>query len=238
MNIVEEIDKVKAEIYEECLKGHPQLSQIKIPQNLLLASLTFSCGMFGQPNKAILHSISCAVEMLNLAIDYHYYRGKDDKEIISNINLITGDFLYSRGIVFVSKLCDGFYVSCLTQSINDIVKAESRPKSFKDNGSVFNYLELKASLIKTSAYLGGLASGLEEEVVSTMSRMGKHFGMVYYLDIIFNQDLINEEIYKSSRNQLISNLKKDVQSLPGGESKEMLELFIWETIPEHSLFEG
>lgn len=230
MDIAEEIIQIKDEICAECTKSNLQLSQIEIPQDLILAPLTFYCGSFGLCQESSLHSIACAVEMLNLAVKYHYEQKHEDKGVISNLNLITGDFLYARGIVYVSRLCNGFYVSCMTQSINDIVRAESKPKSFNEVDSIIHYLELRASLFKTAAYLGGLAASLSDEEVKTMSKVGKLFGMGYYLNSIFELELVEEPLYSEVNLQLKNDLNKKIGSLPKIETRDFLNDFIRERI--------
>ncbi len=236
MNIAEEINIVKKEICEECSKSNPQLANINLPKVLLLASLVLHCGEFGNYKKSTMRSIACSVEMLNMAINYHYANSNKKREIVSNLNLITGDFLYARGIVYISKLCNGFYVSCLTQSINDIVKAEAKPKSFIEKDSIANYLLLRSSLFKTSAYLGGIASENDEQTVNNMSRIGKNFGMAYYLNLLASQGFIEKDLFSNLNKDINTELRENLSNLSQKNEAVKLDSFIKENLTGHNFF--
>ena len=177
-------------------------------------------GELGDGNKGKVIDAGVSVELIHLGSLYHddviddatSRRGVEstNKKWSSTLSILAGDYLLARSSELAAESLGLESVKLLASTYAQLVEGQTKEVQFSydTNHGTDDYLKIiegkTASLIKTSAKLGAMASGCNEETIDLISKWAWHSGIIFQItdDIL---DLISDEetLGKPSGNDII-----------------------------------
>ena len=177
-------------------------------------------GELGDGNKEKVIDAGVSVELIHLGSLYHddviddatSRRGVEstNKKWSSTLSILAGDYLLARSSELAAESLGLESVKLLASTYAQLVEGQTKEVQFSydTNHGTDDYLKIiegkTASLIKTSAKLGAMASGCNEETIDSISKWAWHSGIIFQItdDIL---DLISDEetLGKPSGNDII-----------------------------------
>lgn len=158
--------------------------------------LALVAGHFGDPNSLGVIRAAAVVELTHVATLYHddvmdealVRRGAPSANARwgNSVAILTGDFLFARASQIAAELGTES-VRLQAKTFERLVQGQLRETSGPRPGEdpVAHYLgvlaDKTASLISTSARLGAMHAGADDEVVDVLARYGERIGMAFQL---------------------------------------------------------
>ncbi|MFZ3062977.1 MAG: polyprenyl synthetase family protein [Actinomycetota bacterium] len=172
---------IEKEVRRETLEhGASEVKDQKILKDgrylrVLLLLLTAS---FGSYEIETLKPIGVALELLTLGTKKHYPLP------VSNQALITADYYYARALTIVAGLGNSALIRILSQALMDVAEGQMMAVSFAGPLDVvlkdyYYGLRKRCAFYRAAAEIGGLISGVDEEVSFALKEFGERFGVAY-----------------------------------------------------------
>lgn len=169
---------------------HPVLAGtgFRVPPPALAAAF-LSFYSFGAYQSEAAVQVGLALELLELAVSVHYpdiFDSGRERSIPESIDVITGDFFYSRALMAVAALNDSQVVRILAQAIASVAEAISKPitKDAIASGNVdrvhevvWNVSALFAAAAELASYLGRLP----EPLSGAVRKLAHGLGGIYHV---------------------------------------------------------
>jgi octaprenyl-diphosphate synthase len=195
-----EVEGVGAEIRRIVLSDFPLIDEVN--HHLLVAQgklfrptlLLLSSRVGGEPSAPAV-TLAAVVELVHMATLVHddavdhsvLRRGMPTVNALwtHQVAIIMGDYLYSKGIIELSRLGDLDALAVLAQAANDMSVGEMRQLTSYDalDFSEEDYYRLiaakTASLMGAACEMGGLAGAREHR--ETLARFGHNLGMAFQI---------------------------------------------------------
>ena len=153
-------------------------------------------GELGDGNKEKVIDAGVSVELIHLGSLYHddviddatSRRGVEstNKKWSSTLSILAGDYLLARSSELAAESLGLESVKLLASTYAQLVEGQTKEVQFSydTNHGTDDYLKIiegkTASLIKTSAKLGAMASGCNEETIDSISKWAWHSGCLLY----------------------------------------------------------
>lgn len=177
--------------------------------------VTSLAGKFGD-EKNNIHKIidaGVAVELIHIGSLYHddvidnanTRRGVESSNSKWNatLSILAGDYLLARSSELAAENLGLESVKLLASTYAELVEGQTKEinLAFKTDYKISDYIEViegkTASLIRTSAKLGAMASNAEREVIDSISSWGWNCGIVFQisddiLDLTSNSDILGK----------------------------------------------
>lgn len=217
LNIEKELKVIKQVLKKE-YANHPALTstEIEIP-DLLVSHLFLEIVSSSNPNKSReIENTAVALELLNSAVNRHYFDRSLLTEKSNNayvIDVISGDYFYSRALLKVSKLNDPLIVNILAGAIAEVSEAISRIldlNTFADiNLEEIYMMGLKLGAIYGAAgKLGFYIGKLPENARSLTEKLASSLGAIYY-----SKTLINRHLSKKYLDKLVNKYENNISKI-------------------------
>lgn len=201
-HIWERMQRVEERLFEATVSDHQYLTQIA--QHLLSAGgkryrplLALLCAEFGpEPHERPIEA-GVSVELIHVGSLYHddVIDEADTRRGASSVNanwsntvaILAGDFLMARASETAATRLDQESVRLLAATYAELVEGQTRELQldFDTEHGIDAYEKViyqkTASLIRTSARLGAMASGATPEAVEAVSTWAAEVGMVFQI---------------------------------------------------------
>ena len=185
----DDLSRIRALLKEE-LELHPALegTNAAVPEPILAATF-LSFYALGAYEKEPAIQGGLALELLERAVSSHYpeiFERGGARTIPESIDIITGDFFYSRALIAVARLNDSQVVRILAQAIASIAEAISKPLTIEaiereDAEGIIELIDNASALFRAAAELAAYLGRLSEEVASAVALVARGLGGLYYL---------------------------------------------------------
>ena len=216
--IWKQLEVVEERLIESSTADDPYLT--KIAQHLLLAGgkrfrplLALLAAEFGTSDDGRPVEAGVAVELIHVGSLYHddVIDESDTRRGASSVNanwdntvaILAGDFLMARASEVAATYLSQESVRILASTYAELVEGQTRELQLE--GDLTHTLEeyhqviggKTASLVRTSAKLGAMASDADEDVVEALSTWGWEVGMVFQiaddaLDLLADEETIGK----------------------------------------------
>ena len=178
-------------------------------------------GKFGDPLKtAKVIDAGVAVELIHIGSLYHddvidnatTRRGvqSSNTKWNSTLSILAGDYLLARSSELAAEKLGLESVKLLASTYAELVEGQTKEIeiSYDLNHSIDDYMKViegkTASLIRTSAKLGTIASNADEEVVEALSNWGWNCGIIFQIsDDLLDLTSTSEVLGKPAGNDLL-----------------------------------
>ena len=178
-------------------------------------------GKFGDPLKtAKVIDAGVAVELIHIGSLYHddvidnatTRRGvqSSNSKWNSTLSILAGDYLLARSSELAAEQLGLESVKLLASTYAELVEGQTKEIeiSYDLNHSIDDYMKViegkTASLIRTSAKLGTIASNADEEVVEALSNWGWNCGIIFQIsDDLLDLTSTSEVLGKPAGNDLL-----------------------------------
>ena len=178
-------------------------------------------GKFGDPLKTSkVIDAGVAVELIHIGSLYHddvidnatTRRGvqSSNSKWNSTLSILAGDYLLARSSELAAEKLGLESVKLLASTYAELVEGQTKEIeiSYDLNHSIDDYMKViegkTASLIRTSAKLGTIASNADEEVVEALSNWGWNCGIIFQIsDDLLDLTSTSEVLGKPAGNDLL-----------------------------------
>ena len=178
-------------------------------------------GKFGDPLKTSkVIDAGVAVELIHIGSLYHddvidnatTRRGvqSSNTKWNSTLSILAGDYLLARSSELAAEKLGLESVKLLASTYAELVEGQTKEIeiSYDLNHSIDDYMKViegkTASLIRTSAKLGAIASNADEEVVEALSNWGWNCGIIFQIsDDLLDLTSTSEVLGKPAGNDLL-----------------------------------
>ena len=178
-------------------------------------------GKFGDPvNTSKVIDAGVAVELIHIGSLYHddvidnatTRRGvqSSNSKWNSTLSILAGDYLLARSSELAAEQLGLESVKLLASTYAELVEGQTKEIkiSYDLNHSIDDYMKViegkTASLIRTSAKLGAIASNADEEVVDALSNWGWNCGILFQIsDDLLDLTSTSEVLGKPAGNDLL-----------------------------------
>ena len=178
-------------------------------------------GKFGDPvNTSKVIDAGVAVELIHIGSLYHddvidnatTRRGvqSSNSKWNSTLSILAGDYLLARSSELAAEQLGLESVKLLASTYAELVEGQTKEIeiSYDLNHSIDDYMKViegkTASLIRTSAKLGAIASNADEEVVEALSNWGWNCGIIFQIsDDLLDLTSTSEVLGKPAGNDLL-----------------------------------
>jgi len=178
-------------------------------------------GKFGDPLKTSkVIDAGVAVELIHIGSLYHddvidnatTRRGvqSSNTKWNSTLSILAGDYLLARSSELAAEQLGLESVKLLASTYAELVEGQTKEIeiSYDLNHSIDDYMKViegkTASLIRTSAKLGAIASNADEEVVEALSNWGWNCGIIFQIsDDLLDLTSTSEVLGKPAGNDLL-----------------------------------
>lgn len=178
-------------------------------------------GKFGDPLKTSkVIDAGVAVELIHIGSLYHddvidnatTRRGvqSSNSKWNSTLSILAGDYLLARSSELAAEQLGLESVKLLASTYAELVEGQTKEIeiSYDLNHSIDDYMKViegkTASLIRTSAKLGTIASNADEEVVEALSNWGWNCGIIFQIsDDLLDLTSTSEVLGKPAGNDLL-----------------------------------
>ena len=178
-------------------------------------------GKFGDPLKTSkVIDAGVAVELIHIGSLYHddvidnatTRRGvqSSNSKWNSTLSILAGDYLLARSSELAAEQLGLESVKLLASTYAELVEGQTKEIeiSYDLNHSIDDYMKViegkTASLIRTSAKLGAIASNADEEVVEALSNWGWNCGIIFQIsDDLLDLTSTSEVLGKPAGNDLL-----------------------------------
>jgi heptaprenyl diphosphate synthase len=178
-------------------------------------------GKFGDPLKtAKVIDAGVAVELIHIGSLYHddvidnatTRRGvqSSNSKWNSTLSILAGDYLLARSSELAAEQLGLESVKLLASTYAELVEGQTKEIeiSYDLNHSIDDYMKViegkTASLIRTSAKLGAIASNADEEVIDALSNWGWNCGIIFQIsDDLLDITSTSEVLGKPAGNDLL-----------------------------------
>ena len=178
-------------------------------------------GKFGDPLKTSkVIDAGVAVELIHIGSLYHddvidnatTRRGvqSSNSKWNSTLSILAGDYLLARSSELAAEKLGLESVKLLASTYAELVEGQTKELeiSYDLNHSIDDYMKViegkTASLIRTSAKLGAIASNADEEVVEALSNWGWNCGIIFQIsDDLLDLTSTSEVLGKPAGNDLL-----------------------------------
>jgi len=216
--IWDQLGRVEERLLEASVADDPYLT--KIAQHLLLAGgkrfrplLALLAAEFGNPKDGRPVEAGVAVELIHVGSLYHddVIDEADTRRGASSANanwtntvaILAGDFLMARASEVAATHLNQESVRLLASTYAELVEGQTREMQLTDDlsHSLEDYQQViggkTASLIRTSARLGAMATDADKQVVEALSTWAWEVGMVFQiaddaLDLVADEETIGK----------------------------------------------
>ena len=183
--------------------------------------ITLLAGKFGDPLKTSkVIDAGVAVELIHIGSLYHddvidnatTRRGvqSSNSKWNSTLSILAGDYLLARSSELAAEQLGLESVKLLASTYAELVEGQTKEIeiSYDLNHSIDDYMNViegkTASLIRTSAKLGAIASNADEEVVEALSNWGWNCGIIFQIsDDLLDLTSTSEVLGKPAGNDLL-----------------------------------
>ena len=184
--------------------------------------VTFLAGKFGKEEENISKIIDAGVcvELIHIGSLYHddvmdnatTRRGVEstNSKWNSTLSILAGDYLLARSSELAAKNLGLESVKLLASTYAELVEGQTKELNlaFNLNQSIDDYLNViegkTASLIKTSARLGSIASSANSEIIEALSNWGWNCGIIFQIsDDILDLTSDSETLGKPAGNDIL-----------------------------------
>ena len=223
----ENLDKLEERLIDVSSSNDEYLSSIS--QYLIKAGgkrfrpiISLLSGKFGDEKNYINKIIDAgvAVELIHIGSLYHddvmdnatTRRGVEssNSKWNSNLSILAGDYLLARSSELAAENLGLESVKLLASTYAELVEGQTKELnlSFNLDQGVEDYLKViegkTASLIRTSARLGSLASSADSEIVDALSNWGWNCGIIFQIsDDILDLTSDSETLGKPAGNDIL-----------------------------------
>jgi heptaprenyl diphosphate synthase len=212
------MERVETRLFEATVSDHPPLTEIA--QHLLSAGgkryrplLALLCAEFGPEPEHRPIEAGVSVELIHVGSLYHddVIDEADTRRGASSVNanwtntvaILAGDFLMARASETAATRLDQESVRLLAATYAELVEGQTRELQldFDTDHSIADYerviYQKTASLIRTSARLGAMASRAEPAAVEAVSTWAAEVGMVFQiaddvLDLVATTEILGK----------------------------------------------
>ena len=178
-------------------------------------------GKFGDPvNTSKVIDAGVAVELIHIGSLYHddvidnatTRRGvqSSNSKWNSTLSILAGDYLLARSSELAAEQLGLESVKLLASTYAELVEGQTKEIeiSYDLNHSIDDYMKViegkTASLIRTSAKLGAIASNADEEVIDALSNWGWNCGIIFQIsDDLLDITSTSEVLGKPTGNDLL-----------------------------------
>lgn len=178
-------------------------------------------GKFGDIEKTSnVIDAGVAVELIHIGSLYHddvidnasIRRGvqSSNKKWSSTLSILAGDYLLARSSELAAERLGLESVKLLASTYAELVEGQTNEieLSYNLNHTIDDYMKViegkTASLIRTSAKLGAIAAGANEEVVESLSNWGWNCGIIFQIsDDLLDISSTSEVLGKPAGNDLL-----------------------------------
>ena len=178
-------------------------------------------GKFGDPQKTSkVIDAGVAVELIHIGSLYHddvidnatTRRGvqSSNSKWNSTLSILAGDYLLARSSELAAEQLGLESVKLLASTYAELVEGQTKEIeiSYDLNHSIDDYMKViegkTASLIRTSAKLGAIASNADEEVIDALSNWGWNCGIIFQIsDDLLDITSTSEVLGKPAGNDLL-----------------------------------
>jgi heptaprenyl diphosphate synthase len=216
--IWEQLDRVEERLLEASTADDPYLT--KIAQHLLIAGgkrfrplLALLAAQFGPTNDHRPPEAGVAVELIHVGSLYHddVIDESDTRRGATSVNanwtntvaILAGDFLMARASEVAATHLSQDSVRLLASTYAELVEGQTRELQLAGSlsHSIAEYNQViggkTASLVRTSARLGSMASDADDAVVEALSTWAWEVGMVFQiaddaLDLVADEETIGK----------------------------------------------
>lgn len=215
-NTKKDLETIQKLLCEEML-SHPALegTDFKAPEPLL--SETFlSLLSYRNYDSQVAITTGLSLELLGLAVAKHYLPvlsfSEEKKSIPENIDIITGDFFYSKALITVSKLKDSQVIKILATAIASIAEGMSKPLTEKDiyeekYTEIFNFIEKTSALYKAAGEIASYLGVADEEISEAITKIAVGIGGVRQ-----SKNLLAEEKHKTILKNSLEHFMEKIES--------------------------
>ena len=182
--------------------------------------ISLLAGELGDGSKEKVIDAGVSVELIHLGSLYHddviddatTRRGVEstNKKWNSTLSILAGDYLLARSSELAAESLGLESVKLLASTYAQLVEGQTKEVqfSFDTNHGTDDYLKIiegkTASLIRTSAKLGAMASGCNEETINSISKWAWHSGIIFQItDDILDLSSDEKTLGKPSGNDII-----------------------------------
>ena len=221
----ENLEKLEDRLYEVTISEDPYLTEIS--QYLIQAGgkrfrplISLLAGELGVDNKNKVIDAGISVELIHLGSLYHddvideatTRRGVEstNRKWNATLAILAGDFLLARSSELAADNLGLESVKLLASTYAELVVGQTKEVQFSFNTthSTDDYLEViggkTASLIRTSAKLGAMASNCSDDVVQAISSWAWHSGIIFQItDDILDLSSDSETLGKPAGNDIL-----------------------------------
>jgi len=220
---LENLEKRLIEVSSSQNKYLEEISQylIKAGGKRFRPLIALLAGKFGDPLKTSkVIDAGVAVELIHIGSLYHddvidnatTRRGvqSSNSKWNSTLSILAGDYLLARSSELAAEQLGLESVKLLASTYAELVEGQTKEIeiSYDLNHSIDDYMKViegkTASLIRTSAKLGAIASNADEEVVEALSNWGWNCGIIFQIsDDLLDLTSTSEVLGKPAGNDLL-----------------------------------
>jgi len=221
----ENLEKLEKRLYEVTISEDPYLTEIS--QYLIKAGgkrfrplISLLAGELGTGNKEKVIDAGISVELIHLGSLYHddvideatTRRGVEstNRKWNATLAILAGDYLLARSSELAADNLGLESVKLLASTYAELVVGQKKEVQFSFNTthSTDDYLEViggkTASLIRTSAKLGAMASDCDEEIIQSISSWAWHNGIIFQItDDILDLNSDSDTLGKPAGNDIL-----------------------------------
>lgn len=221
----ENLEKLEKRLYEVTISEDPYLTEIS--QYLIKAGgkrfrplISLLAGELGTGNKEKVIDAGISVELIHLGSLYHddvideatTRRGVEstNRKWNATLAILAGDYLLARSSELAADNLGLESVKLLASTYAELVVGQTKEVQFSFNTahSTDDYLEViggkTASLIRTSAKLGAMASDCDEEIIQSISSWAWHNGIIFQItDDILDLNSDSDTLGKPAGNDIL-----------------------------------
>ena len=221
----ENLEKLEKRLYEVTISDDPYLTEIS--QYLIKAGgkrfrplISLLAGELGVGDKEKVIDAGISVELIHLGSLYHddvideatTRRGVEstNRKWNATLAILAGDYLLARSSELAADNLGLESVKLLASTYAELVVGQTKEVQFAFNTthSTDDYLEViggkTASLIRTSAKLGAMASHCDEEVIQSISSWAWHNGIIFQItDDILDLNSDSDTLGKPAGNDIL-----------------------------------
>lgn len=232
-DVAEDVEKIEQVVRRELSAGHKMLEkpagEFKSP--FFLSNLLLSCAKFNQYCFDKLQPVAVGLELLNFGVEQHH-PGSGAACLqncrTDNLSLISGDYYYSKGIMFASQVGASIVVEIMSQAIADITEAQVElAKVYADVQDIV-FEENRLSLIKQAALcgaacrLGSYLAGLAENMSNSLKEFGQFVGVLYGLVEKKSWSVVQVVAQKENLGSLVGDARGKLSNLPQNRHRDYL----------------
>jgi hypothetical protein len=218
MERLNDLEIIRKNLLKEAFSQHTLLEskEVWFSSNLSLAKLLLLSACFGVYRLKKLVPAGLAIELLNLAVENHYYNNHSPSKRVDVLKLISGDYFYAKGIQIAISIGDTQIVKILVEAIADIADFESHAMIAKSSDYILP-LEKSTSLFRAAAQIGSLIGQCPKSLTHILEKFAHQLGVLYKLKRNFYLPK-----FQPKQSEVLERAIKLVNTLKGGE--QLIEL--------------